>query len=227
MKELIMAAGTFMGGPIGGAAWQDYRASNTGMAIFYGGDPISELPIREVPESYPSDIQPEPNYETGTFGYVGCARTKIRATFVKSKIRYLLFITKYVGTNEGFKDQYMVTGYYRVTKIADVKRQHIRFCSDYSCLDEKVCYALRAEEMRLVSAEDAYPVTPQTLKDWGFSGRLTRQSRILLTEEQTAAVVDFLRGKADISDKYIEETERLLPHVEEEGDGGGEGAGEG
>jgi len=199
---------------VNATAWQDYRASNTGMIVYYGGDPISELPIREVPMKYPSDIQPEPNYETGTFGFLGCARTKIRSTFVKSKIKYLLFVTKYVGTNEAFKEKYMVNGYYRVNKIADVKRRHIRYCAEYSCLEEKVCYALRADEVRLVSAEDAYLVTPQQFKEWGFSGRLTRQSRILLNEEQTAKLVSFLQGKTDITAKYIEETARLQPHVE-------------
>jgi len=199
---------------VNGTAWQDYRASNTGMIVYYGGDPISELPIREVPEKFNSDIQPEPNYETGTFGFLGCARTKIRSTFVKQKIKYLLFVTKYVGKNAAFKDKYMVTGYYRVNKIADVKRRHIRYCAEYSCLEEKVCYALRAEEVRLVSAEDAYIVTPQQFKEWGFSGRLTRQSRILLDEAQTAALVQFLQKKTDITSKYIEETARLQPHIE-------------
>jgi hypothetical protein len=216
MKEFAMTEEGFKGGGVvDSVAWQDYRASNTGMIVYYGGDPISELPIREVPERYPSEIQPEPNYETGTFGFLGCARTKIRSTFVKSKIRYLLFITKYVGTLDAFKEKYMVTGYYRVNRISDVKRRHIRFCSEYSCLDEKVCYALRADEVRLVSAQDAYPVTPQMFKEWGFSGRLTRQSRIILTEEQTAPIVGFLREKTDILSKYIEETARLQPHAEE------------
>lgn len=204
---------------VDGVAWQDYRASNTGMAILYGSDPISELPIREVPEAgRQSEIESEPNYETATFGYFSCARTKIRSTFVKSKIRYLLFITKYAGTAEDYKDQYLVTGFYRVAKTADVKRYHIRFCAEYSCLDEKVCYALRADESRFVAAADAFKVTPQVLKDWGFSGRLTRQSRILMTEEQTLKVVEFLRGKADIRDKYIEETARLQPNAGGDGD---------
>jgi len=201
------------------AAWQDYRASNTGMAIFYGSDPISELPIREVPEEgRQSEVESEPNYETGTFGYYSCARTKIRSTFVKSKIRYLLFITKYAGTSEDFQGQYMVTGFYRVNKTADVKRHHIRSCSEYSCLDEKACMALRSDESRFVAVEDAFKVTPQVLKDWGFSGRLTRQSRIILTEEQASAVINFLRGKADITDKYVEETARLQPNIEDEED---------
>jgi len=202
---------------VDGTAWQDYRASNTGMAILYGSDPISELPIREVPEAgRQSEVESEPNYETATFGYHSCARTKIRSTFVKTKIRYLLFITKYAGTIEDYQGQYLATGFYRVAKTADVKRRHIRFCSEYSCLDEKVCYALLADESRFVAVEDAFKVTPQVLKEWGFSGRLTRQSRIILTEDQTASVVNFLRGKADIRNKYVEETARLQPNA---GDG--------
>jgi hypothetical protein len=209
---------SFMSRPISGALWQDYRASNVGMVIFYGGDPISELPIREVPVSYPSDIAPEPNYETGTFGFYSCSQTKIRSTFVKSRIRYLIFITKYIGTNEDFKGRYYVTGYYRVTKIADVKRQHIRFCEDFSCLDENVCMALRSDESRFVAIEDAFPVNDEILKkQWGFGGRITRQSRIILTEQQTAAVVDYLNSKPDIQDKYIEETTRLQPRISETG----------
>jgi hypothetical protein len=209
-----MTTETFMNKTASGVPWQDYRASNTGMAVYYGSDPISELPIREIPLKYPSEIESEPNYETGTFGYFSCARTKIRSTFVKSKIRYLIFLTKYAGTNTEYQGKYYATGFYRITKTADVKKLHIRQCSEFSCLDEKVCYALRADESRFVAIEDAYPVTPQVLKDWDFNGRLTRQSRIFLTEEQTAALLDHLMKKPDIRDKYIEETARLLPNIE-------------
>jgi hypothetical protein len=211
----MMATENVVNRAFGVSLWQDYRASDTGMAVYYGSDPISELPIREIPEKYPTEIESEPHYESGTFGFHTCVRLKIRTTFVKLRIRYLLFITKYAGTIESFKNKYFVTGFYRVTKTADVKRQHIRHCENYSCLDEKACHALQAEEVRFVSVEDAYPVTPQTFKEWGFSSRLTRQSRIILTEEQTATVVDYLRGKPDIRDKYVEETARLLPAISE------------
>ena len=217
-----MISETFMGKSAAGAAWQDYRASNTGMVIFYGSDPISELPIREVPESFPSEIPPEPNYETGTFGYFSCAQTKIRATFVKSKVRYLIFLTKYAGAIDEFKDQYLVTGYYRVAKIADVKKHHIRNCSDYSCLDENVCYALKADEVRFVTAEDAFPVSAQMLKDWGATSRITRQSRIMLNEEQTSTVLAHLKSKDDIQGLYAEETARLQPNADEENEDGDE-----
>jgi hypothetical protein len=198
------------------AAWQDYRASNTSMVVFYVSDPISEIPIREIPEEIPSEITPEPNYETGTYGYFGCSKSKIRNSFVKSKIRYFFFMTKYAGANPDFKDKYFITGYYRVNKVADVKRNHIRNLTDYSCLDEDVCYAMRADQVRFVSVEDAFELTDKVLKSWDYKARITKQTRILLSEEQTAKVIEVLDSKENALEDYIAETERLQPHEDEE-----------
>jgi hypothetical protein len=200
------------------AAWQDYRASNTGMVVFYSSDPVSEIPIREIPEDIPSDILPEPNYETGTYGFFGCTKSKVRNSFVKSKIRYLLFMTKYEGTSADYKGRYFLTGYYRIVKTADLKRQHIRYLSDYSCLDEDVCYALRAEEMRFVRIEDALEITEKVVKKWGGKGKITRQTRFLLNEEQTTEVLEYLQSKVDATAEYIAETFRLQPHSSAEED---------
>jgi hypothetical protein len=194
------------------APWQDYRASDTGMVVYYVSDPISELPIREIPEELPSEVLPEPNYESGSYGLYGCGKSKIRNSFFKSKIRYLLFITKYAGTSADFKDKIFITGYYKINKAADVKKIHIRYLADYSCLDEDKCMALRAEEYRFVGIEDAFEVTDAVLKSWDYKARITRQTRIVLDEEQTLKVIDFLRGKPDRTEDYIAETERLWPH---------------
>jgi len=200
------------------AAWQDYRASNTGMVVFYSSDPVSEIPIREIPEDIPSDILPEPNYETGTYGFLGCNKSKVRNSFVKSKIRYLLFMTKYEGTNADFKGKYFLTGYYRVAKTADLKRLHIRYLSDYSCLDEEACNALRADEIRFVRIEDAFEITEKVVKQWGGKGKITRQTRFLLNEEQTTEVLELLQSKDDATQEYISETFRLQPHSAAEED---------
>jgi hypothetical protein len=194
-------------------AWQDYRASNTAMIVFYATDPVSELPIREIPEEMPTEVVPDPNYETATYGFFGCSKGKIRTAFVKAKIRNLLFITKYVGTKAECKDKFFITGYYRITKTADVKRLHVRNLADYSCLDEGVCHALRAETVHFVSIDDAFEVTPAVLKAWGYTAKLTRQTRITLDEEQTAKVVDYLKSKPNITEELITETERLWPHA--------------
>ncbi|MBN1577633.1 MAG: hypothetical protein JW913_13825 [Chitinispirillaceae bacterium] len=198
---------------IDSAAWQDYRASNTAMIVFYATDPVSEYPIREIPEELPTEILPEPNYETGTYGFFGCGKSKIRTAFVKAKVRNLLFVTKYVGTNAACKDRFFITGWYRIHKTADVKKLHIRYSSDYSCLDEDVCYALRADTIHFVSIENAFEVTPEVLKSWGYKARLTKQTRIILAEEQAAAIIDHLRSKPDITETLIAETERLWPHT--------------
>ncbi|HLV30355.1 MAG TPA: hypothetical protein VKY57_02175 [Chitinispirillaceae bacterium] len=198
--------------------WQDYRASNTGMVVFYTSDPVAQLPIREIPEELHSNILPEPNYETGTYGFYGCGKSKIRNAFVKSKIRYLLFMTKYAGTDSEFKDKLLITGYFRISRTADVKKLHIRYCSDYSCLDEDICNALRADEKRFVSVEDSFVITDEILKSWNYKARVTRQTRVVLDEEKTMQVVEFLKSKNDITDDYISETERLQPHDSDEED---------
>ena len=195
--------------------WQDYRSSNTGMVVFYASDPISELPIREVPEDLVSDILPEPNYETGTYGLYGCGKSRIRNAFVKSKNRYLLFVTKYDGTKTDCKGRIIITGYFRIFKTAEVKKLHIRYGSDYSCIDEPNCFALRADETRFVAVEDAFAVTGEVMTAWNYKARLTRQTRIILNEQNTAAIMDHLKSKPDITAQYVAETKRLQPHGED------------
>jgi hypothetical protein len=197
-------------------AWQDYRSSNAGMVVFYASDPVSELPIREVPEELLSEILPEPHYETGTYGLYGCGKSRIRNAFAKAKLRYLLFVTKYEGTKADFKGKFFITGYFRIAKTADVKKLHIRYGSDYSCIDEDRCTALRSEECRFVVIEDAFAVTDEVMKGWNYKARLTKQTRIILSEPNTAAVIDYLKSKPDITAQYVAETKRLQPHGEEE-----------
>lgn len=206
-----MTSNNVMNVSIENVTWQDYRASNIGIVLFYTSDPVSELPIRETPEEFPSDVLPEPNYETGTYGFYGCSKTKVRNAFVKSKIRYILFMTKYSGANNEYKDKILITGYYKIIKIADAKKVHIRYCSDYSCLDEDHCYSLRADELRFVMVEDSFVITDAVLKKWGYTSKITKQSRIQLDETQTMNVVEFLSGKPDATDAYIKETIRLWP----------------
>ncbi len=198
--------------------WQDYRGAETGMAVFYASDPVSELPIREVPEETPSEVLAEPNYETGTYGLYGCSRAKIRSSFVKSKLRYLFFMTKYAGTNAEHMDSLVVTGFYHIAQTANVQKLHIRYLSDYSCLTDDTCYALRADETHFLSIENAFVLTPEILKSWGYSSRVTKQTRIVLDEEKTAELLEYIRSKPNAVDEYIEETKRLSPDSDYEED---------
>ncbi|MBD3345488.1 MAG: hypothetical protein GF401_10540 [Chitinivibrionales bacterium] len=197
--------------------WQDYRASDSGMIVMYSSDPVSELPIREVPEEIPStDILPEPNYETGTYGFYGCIRNKARTTFTKSKHRYLFFMTKYEGTKEDFREKILVTGYYRIVKTADVNRIHLRYLSDTPCINADSCIALRADDICFVSCEDAFELTPDVLETWEHTSKITKQSRIILDEEKCKELVEYLSSKNNIVDTYVAETKRLEPHSPDE-----------
>ncbi|HAJ78657.1 MAG TPA: hypothetical protein DCO75_02705 [Fibrobacteres bacterium] len=194
--------------------WQDYRASNTGMIVFYTSDPISEIPIREIPEEMDSSIMPEPNYENKVYGFYGCVRPKIRSAFVKAKIRYLFFLTRYAGTKEEFKDKLIITGFFYINKTGDMQKLHLRYIPESSCMDNDSCIALRADEAHFVSLNDAYIVDDEKLKSWGYNAKITRQLRITLDAEKTSRILDWLKSKPNQIETYIKETKRLEPHSE-------------
>ncbi|MGD9200774.1 MAG: hypothetical protein PVI26_04350 [Chitinispirillia bacterium] len=198
--------------------WQDYRNSNSGMVVYYNTDPVSEIPIREIPEEIPSDIAPEPNYETSSYGFYGCKHTKIRSSFLKTKLGYLFFMTRYAGTNTEFSDELMITGYYRIKKFIDVQKLHIRYLNEYSCINEDTCTALRADEVHFVSVEDGFKLSPEILSSWGCKSRITRQSKLILDDKETLDLVNYFKSKDNALELYIKETERLQPEIDDEDD---------
>jgi hypothetical protein len=186
------------------------------MVVFYASDPVSEMAIREIPEELVTKVTPEPNYETGTYGFYGCDKTKIRGAFAKSKVRYLFFLTKYVGSKEEFKNKMLVTGYYRVAKTADVQKLHLRYLDECSCIDAASCIALRADEVHFVGLSDAFVVSDEQLEAWGYHAKVSKQLRIILSPENTSQLLTHLKGKSNQLDAYIAETKRLSPEDEEE-----------
>ena len=198
--------------------WQDFRGMNSGIVLFYESDSVAALPIREIPESLPSDVVPEPNYETMSFGYFGCKSSKVRNAIAKKKHRYIFLMTKYVGSEIDFTDEFYITGYYRIKQTADVLKVHMRYLNEYSCLGEDKCIAFRADDGAFVKIEDAMKVTPQLLAKWGVSTRITRQSRMELSDETTAELIAYLKSKPNAIAEYIEETKHLSPVIEEDED---------
>ena len=198
--------------------WQDYRSSNSGMVVYYNTDPVSEIPIREIPEEIPSDIAPEPNYETASYGFYGCKHTKTRSSFLKMKLGYLFFMTRYTGTNTTYSDELMITGYYRIKKFIDVQKLHIRYLNEYSCINEDTCTALRADEVHFVSVEDGFKLSQETLSSWGCKNRITRQSKLVLDEKDTADLISYFKSKENALELYRNETERLQPEIDDEDD---------
>lgn len=194
--------------------WQDYRAAEKGLIVYYTTDPVSEFPIREIPEEYPTEVSPEPNYESGTFGFYGCNHSKIRNYFVKNKLRYLFFATRYAGTNAEYSEDLMITGFYHIKQTADTQKLHIRYLNEYSCINDGSCTALRADVIHFVSVVDAFKVTPEILQTWDCKTRITRQSKVLLNEQNTAELLAYLKSKQNIVDQYISETKRLQPEYD-------------
>jgi hypothetical protein len=215
-KEFYMFGGNVLKRSVDSVLWQDYRAGDTGIVVHYSSDPVSEIAIREIPEEINSAVVPEPNYETGTYGLYGCEHPKIRSAFSKGKHRYLFFMTKYAGTNEQLRGSVIVTGYYRIVKTADAKKFHLRYCSEYGCLESEECVALRANEVHFVSLKDALVLDEAMLKEWAFTSKITRQTRIILDQEKTAKLLDHLNSKPQAVNEYIQETKRLQPHDAEE-----------
>jgi hypothetical protein len=206
--------------------WQDYRAAQTGMVVYYTSDPVSEIPIREVPEDLDSLVPPEPHYETGTYGLYACARPKVRTAFVKNKVRYLFFVTKYEGTNADYRGKYLITGMYHICRTADARRFHIRYCREYECLEVGTCVALRADTVHFVGLTDAFEVTADVLKGWNYNAKLNRQTRIILDAVHTKTLLEYLQAKPEALKAYLDETVRLQPHGAEEEADEGEGEGE-
>jgi hypothetical protein len=213
--EITMRTGIMRKSP-DSISWQDYRASTNGMIVVYASDPVSEMAIREIPDELTSAVTPEPNYESGTYGFFGCDKTKIRGAFAKSKVRYLFFLTKYAGSKEEFKDKMLITGFYRIAKTADVQKLHLRYLDECSCIDAASCIALRADEVHFVGLSDAFVVTEAQLKTWGYNAKVSRQLRIILSPENTSQMLGFLKEKPNQINAYIAETKRLSPEDEEE-----------
>jgi hypothetical protein len=209
----------------GSIPWQDYRSSNKGMIVTYDTDPVSELAIREVPEELPSAVLPEPNYESGTYGLYGCSKTKIRNAFYKEKLRYIFFVARYQGAKVEFRDKHFVTGVYRVHKTADVHKLHLRYLAESNCIDIESCMALLADQVHFVAVGDALEVTAATQELWGYKAKFTKQTRIILDENHTKNMLEYLLSKPNVLAKYIEETRRLSPedpNAGEDGDDAGD-----
>ena len=108
----------------------------------------------------------------------------------------------------------MITGYFRVHKTADVQKLHLRYIPESGCMDTDQCVALRADEVHFVGLQDAYLVTNEILKSWGYNAKINKQVRIILDEEKTGQLLTHLKSKPNQVDSYIKETKRLEPREE-------------
>lgn len=191
--------------------WQGFRGGDTGMIVYYESDPNSELPLRKIPVKEGVIPVMDPNYETKTYGMYHCKNTKLRNSFVKKKFGYLFFMTKYDGTDPKYDGKVMITGYYKIGSYADMQKLHLRHLNENSCLNDRVCQGLRATDAVFVKPEDAYILTTAALKSLDYEKKITRMSKIVLTDEMVVKVLKKFKGKENILEQYVEETTDLMP----------------
>lgn len=184
------------------AKWQDYRGGTDSIVINYESSPSAELPVRDMLNVNEKGFKTEPNIETGTYGYGKCVDAGTRNSFVKNRKGYIFFLTAYQGTKDEYKDRNFITGYYHIRQKADVRQQHLRNFDDEVCPDLEVCNALRADDYKFYKIEDAFELTTEKLKEWGYKGKLIKQLKLALSEEKTKEVLDFFSQKTDATEAY-------------------------
>lgn len=189
--------------------WNDYRGSKNAVVIHFESSPSLELPVRDILGENGKGLQAEPNIETGTYGYGRCLDGKTRNSFVKNRKGYLLFLTRYVGTRTEYIGRDFIVGYYKITQIADARDPHIRNLENEACPEIEHCYALRSQDMKFVSVSDAFELSSEKLKEWGYKGKISRQLRLALDESKLGEILAYFADKTDASPLYIAEIEKL------------------
>ena len=119
--------------------WKPYRPDKkVGKLCYHKCTTESDLPMRIVQCEYT-----EPNYETATYNlYQYCNQPSVR-TAVQYGLSHILFITRYKGRTECYKDRYFIVGYYEIGWIAEINGRT----------------AIRAKNLCFVPIESAYEIT--------------------------------------------------------------------
>ncbi|MGM0444483.1 MAG: hypothetical protein ACQEQV_09870 [Fibrobacterota bacterium] len=195
---------------VGSVRWQEYICNDSGIIVYYESDKDSELPIRKVSVKSIDDAHFEPNYETGTYGFYGCANSTLRNNFVKKHRGYVFFMTRYQGTVQQLNGKLMITGYYKVGKSFDVQNLHLRYLDSYTCFNGKQCQALLADEKLFVRPEDAYQLTAASLKSFGYEKKVTRMTKIEVDEDRVKKILKKFKDKENVVDMYSTTTQELL-----------------
>ena len=195
--------------------WQGYRSGKEGYVVYYESDTESELPIRRITGTKKSDHnQEDPNYETKTYGLYDCINSNLRNAFERKKYGYIFFITKYQGKLEEYDGKYLLTGYYKINATADVQKLHLRELENTTCINSRQCQALKADEAVFLRTEDAPKVTKATLKSLGYEKKITRMTKIELSDEQVQKLLKKFAGKENAIEEYIEQHNELKPLLE-------------
>lgn len=190
--------------------WQDYRGKGEGVLIHLDATEDHALPVREPADEKGIPI-PDPNYETGTYGFLQCANAKTRLATMKNRRRYFLFGTRYGGKAEAFRGKFLIIGYMRLDQILEVRKRHVHKWMEQKaagapapeCMDMDQCYAFQSAEMNFYAPEDCFELSEELMKKWGYKGKVTKQMKLTFTEEKLAVILEHFKGKTHKNAEYI------------------------
>ncbi len=196
--------------------WQDYRGKGEGVLIHLDATTKHVLPVRE-PIDENGLAMTEPNYETGTYGFLQCANAKTRLATMKNRRRYFLFGTRYQGLDEASKGKFLIVGYMRLDKILEVRKRHVHKWMEAQqagvpapeCMDMDLCYAFQSEEMNFYSPEDSFELSEDLMKKWGYKGKVTKQMKLTFTEEKLEVILAHFKTRTPRNQEYIAAAKEL------------------
>ena len=177
--------------------WKTHRPSSmiAGRLCYYRCTTQSDLPVREVEYGCT-----EPNYETKTYNlFQSCNQQNVRSD-VQYGLSHILFLTRYHGRNESYKNRFLIVGYY---EIGYSQRIHGRT-------------AIRAKNLHFVPVEHAYEITDKRWEQIKPPGakKLTsmRQATQRITDNLIDEILQHLADRQNRVDDYVKEVKRLHGH---------------
>ena len=121
--------------------WKPYRPDKkVGKLCYHKCTTESDFPVRDV-----LCKSTEPNYETATYNRHRCCNQLSVHAAVQDSLSHILFVTRYRGGNERYKNRYFIVGYYEIGWIAEVNGHT----------------AIRAKNFCFVPIEHAYEITDE------------------------------------------------------------------
>ena len=196
--------------------WQDYRGKGEGVLIHLDSAKQHNLAVREPFDDKGLPI-PDPNYETGSYGYLHCANAKTRLATMKNRRRYFLFGTRYQGTAEAYRGKFLIIGYMRLDQILEVRKRHVHKWMEQQaagapapeCMDMDLCYSFQSADMNFYAPEDCFELSEELMKKWGYKGKVTKQMKLTFTEEKLQAILEHFKAKTPKNAEYVAAAKEL------------------
>jgi len=201
--------------------WQDYRGKDEGVLIHLDTTHDHILPVREPVDEHGLSAS-DPNYETGSYGFLQCTNAKTRLASMKNRRRYFLFGTRYQGLLEELKGKFLIIGFMRLDQILEVRKRHVHKWMEAQksgvpapeCMDMEACYAFQSREMNFYSAQDGFELSEALMKDWGYKGKVTKQMKLTFTEDKLELILEHFKSKPQCNADYIKAAKELEEAVE-------------